>query len=198
MNKVLIVVIIIVVLAAIGFGGWYFFMKKSVESGACRNEAQCEQGLKCVNKICSSGKVGSGCINYKDCESGLLCIKSICSEKPDYSQYFDKVIISKIKPGSGPGPDNPETVTTIFTTADAIEMDFVGVKTTTVGEFYYEIVDATSGEVSRSSKNEQALELSGQDRGTGTSLDNVSPGEYDLNIYFQDELVYATTITVTQ
>lgn len=198
MNKVLIVVIVVVVLAAAGFAGWYFFMKKSAEGGGCRNEVQCEQGLKCVKKICSSGKVSSGCVTYKDCAEGLICTKSICTQKPDYTKYFEKVIISKIKPGSGPGPDNPETVTSTFTTADAIEMDFVGVKATTVGEFYYEIVDSTSGEISRSSKNEQALELSGQDRGTGTSLDNVTPGQYDLNIYFKDELVYSTTITVTQ
>lgn len=190
--------LIVIILAAAGFGGWYYFLKKSPEGGKCRNESLCVQGLKCVNKICSSGKVGSGCVTYKDCESGLLCTKSICTKKPDYSKYFEKVIISKIKPGSGPGPNNPETVTTTFTMADAIEIDFVGVKATTVGAFYYEIVDATSGEISRSSQNEQTLQLSGQDRGTGTSLDNVSPGQYDLNIYFKDELVYSTMITVTK
>lgn len=196
--KALITIIIIILLAAAGFGGWYYFLKKSPEGGKCRNESLCIEGLKCVNQICSSGKVGSGCVTYKDCESGLLCTKSICTKKPDYSKYFEKVVISKIKPGSGPGPGNPPTITTTFTMADAIEMDFVGVKATTVGAFYYEIVDATSGEVSRSSQNEQTLQLNGQDRGTGTSLDNVQPGQYDLNIYFKDELVYSTTITVTK
>ena len=80
----------------------------------------------------------------------------------------------------GPGPSNPETVTNTFTTADAIEMDFYGVKSTTVGDFYYEIVNSTTGEVIRSSKNEQQFTLDGEDRGTGTALDNVPPGQYDL------------------
>lgn len=188
--------IIVVALAFVGFGGWYFFIKKSSEGGVCLNSARCEQGLKCVNKTCSSGKVGSVCVTYKDCESGLLCTKSVCTAKPDYSKYFSNVIISKIKPGSGPGPDNPETITATFTQADAIEMDFVGVKSTTVGAFYYEIVNSTSGEISRSSQGEQQLSFAGQDRGTGTSLDNVVPGDYDLNIYFNNELVYSTQITV--
>jgi len=101
-------------------------------------------------------------------------------------------------PGSGPGPNNPETVTTTFKTTDAIEIDFVGVKATTVGEFYYEIVNSTSGEISRSSKNELELKFAGRDTGTGTSLDNVSPGAYDLNIYFKDELVYTTQISISE
>lgn len=198
MKAFLITLVVIVILAAIGFGGWYFFLKKSPEGGSCRSQSTCEQGLNCVNNICSSGKVGSGCITYKDCESGLLCTKSICAQKPDYSKYFSNVIISKIKPGSGPGPDNPETVTNTFTRADSIEMDFVGVKSTTVGEFYYEIVNSTTGELLRSSQNELQLAFSGQDRGTGTSLDNVSPGQYDLNIYYNNEMIYSSIFTVTE
>lgn len=223
MKNALIAIVIIVILVAAGAAGWFFLIRKSAEGGRCSNDSRCETGLKCLNQKCSSGqkgssctqksdcqtgycvnnlctegKAGNSCKTYNDCEKGLMCQKSLCAVPPDYSKYFSNVIISKIKPGTGPGPDNPETVTNTFTRADSIEMDFVGVKSTTVGDFYYEIVNSTTGEVSRSSKNEQQLTLSGQDRGTGTSLDNVAPGEYDLNIYFNNELVYTTQITVSQ
>ena len=223
MKNALIAIVIVVILAVAGAAGWFFLVKKSAEGGHCTNDSRCETGLKCLNQKCSSGqkgssctqksdcqtgycvnnlctegKAGNSCKTYNDCEKGLMCQKSLCTTPPDYSKYFSNVIISKIKPGMGPGPNNPETVTNTFTRADAIEMDFVGVKSTTVGDFYYEIVNSTTGEVSRSSKNEQQLTLSGQDRGTGTSLDNVAPGEYDLNIYFNNELVYTSQITITQ
>jgi hypothetical protein len=220
-SKALLIILIIIVLAAIAGGGWYFFFKKSAEGGACTSNTKCETGLTCANKTCSSGKAGSSCsakadcktnycvntkctegkvsdacVTYKDCDTGFYCKTGACATPPDYTKYFSSVVISKIKPGSGPGPNNPETVTTIFKTTDAIEMDFAGVKTTTVGVYYYEIVNSTTGEVSRSSKNEQELKFAGRDIGTGTSLDNVAPGTYDLNIYFKDELVYTTQITI--
>ncbi|PIX30020.1 hypothetical protein COZ63_01965 [Candidatus Berkelbacteria bacterium CG_4_8_14_3_um_filter_42_13] len=157
----------------------------------------CKTGY-CVSQKCTEGKAGDACVASKDCNSGLFCPKSTCSTPPDYTKYFSKVVISKIKPGSGPGPNNPETVINTFTTADAIEMDFYGLKSTTVGEYYYKIVNSTSGEIIRSSKNEEPLSFNGQDRGNGTALDNVAPGQYDLNIYFKDELVYSTQITVTE
>lgn len=216
-------IVIIALLIILGALGWYFFLRKSVESGKCATSKNCESGLICAAGVCSSGKVGSTCsakadcktgycvnqkctegkaggvcVASKDCSSGLFCPKSLCAALPDYSKYFSKVVISKIKPGSGPGPNNPITVTSTFTTADAIEMDFYGVKSTTVGEYYYEIVNLTSGEVVRSSKNEEQLTFNGQDRGNGTALDNVAPGEYDLNIYFKGELVYSTQISVTK
>jgi len=164
---------------------------------ACAQKTDCTSGF-CVKSVCTEGEVGNTCVIQEDCNSSLLCVKKECTKKPDYSKYFSNVIISKIKPGMGPGPNNPETVTNTFTRADAIEIDFVGVKGTTVGDFYYEIVNSTTGEVLRSSKNEQQLTFSGQDRGTGTSLDNVAPGEYDLNIYFNNELVYTSQIIITQ
>jgi hypothetical protein len=164
---------------------------------SCNTKTDCTTGY-CANGKCTEGKLSDACSTYKDCTSGLYCKQGTCATPPDYSKYFSKVVISKIKPGSGPGPNNPETVTDIFTTADALEIDFSGVKSTTIGEYYYEIVDSTSGEISRSSKNEQALKFTGQDIGTGTSLDNVSPGQYDLNIYFKDELVYTKQITVNK
>jgi len=247
MKKVIWVIVVVIVLVALGFGGWYLFLKKSFEGGACSADSKCQTGLKCVNKICSSGKVGSVCANkddcqtgfcvngkctegkigdncstktdcktgfcvntkctegklgdacttYKDCNAGLLCIKGTCSQKPDYSKYFDKVTISKMKPGMPPGPKNPTTPTTTFNAAtDAIEVDFVGVKPTTVGPYYFEIVKSTTGEVAKSTKNEMETKFNGRDTGSGTDLGNVEPGEYDLNIYYNNELVYSTQITV--
>ncbi len=195
--KALWVIIIVIVLAALGFGGWYFFLKKSPEGGSCASASKCETGLKCVNKICSSGKLKSGCVTYKDCEEGLLCTKSVCSKKPDYSKYFDKVTISKLKPGTGgPGPNNIPTVTSTFTNADAFEIDFGGVKATTVGPYYYEFVNSTTGETVRSTKGTMDTTFKGVDTGSGTDMSDLAAGEYDVNVYFNDALVYSTTITV--
>jgi|GEM_PF-1731563 hypothetical protein len=163
----------------------------------CSAKTDCTTGY-CVNSKCTEGKLSDACSTYKDCAAGLYCKQGACSTPPDYSKYFAKIVISRINPGSGPEPNNPATVTTTFKTTDALEIDFTGVKSTTVGEYHYEIVDSVSGEIARSSKNELELKFSGQDTGTGTSLDNVAPGEYDLNIYFKDELVYTTQIIVSK
>jgi hypothetical protein len=222
MKKAIGAAVVIFILAILGFGGWYLFLKKNPEGGACTTDTKCQTGLKCINKICSSGKVGSvcankddcqtgfcvngkctegklgnACVTYKDCNAGLLCIKGLCSQKPDYSKYFEKVVISKMKPGMPPGPNNPTTPTTTFNSAtDAIEIDFIGVKSTTVGPYYFEIVKSTTGEVARSTKNEMETKFNGRDTGSGTDLGNVEPGDYDLNIYYNDELVYSAQITV--
>lgn len=222
--RLVIIILILVLLALAGFGGWYFLTKKSAEGGACNSNSKCENGLTCANKICSSGKVGSTCENkngcktgycvngkctegkvadvcstYKDCASGLYCKQGTCTMPPDYTKYFGSIKISKIKPGSGPGVDNPEIATTTFTSADAIEIDFIGVKSTTVGDFYYEAVNSSTGELAISGKDREGIQqFKGQDRGVGTDLSNVSAGTYDLNIYFKNELVYTTQITVTE
>ncbi len=210
----------VVIIAALGFGGWFFFIKKSAEGGPCRNDTTCETDLKCINRTCSSGKLGSicaqktdcqsgycvnsictegkegnACATYKDCGNDLLCTKSICTKKPDYSKYFSKVTVSKMKPGLPPGADNPTTVTTTFTTQDAIEVDITGVKSTTVGAYYFELVDSTTGEIARSTKSMETV-LDGRDTGSGTDLSNLAPGEYDFSLYYKDELVYSTIITV--
>jgi len=222
MKKTIGAVVVIFILAILGYGGWYLFLKKNPEGGACTTDAKCQTGLKCINKICSSGEVGSvceskddcktgycvnnkctegklgdACATYKDCNTGFLCIKGGCSQKPDYSKYFEKVVISKMKPGMPPGPNNPTMPTTTFNAAtDAIEIDFIGVKSTTVGPYYFELVNSTTGEVARSTKNEMETKFNGRDTGMGTDLGNVEPGEYDLNIYYNNELVYSTQITV--
>lgn len=197
MKKIIIGIVIIVFLAAAGFGVWYFFLKKSAEGGKCHNQSTCETGLNCVNNICSSGKLGSGCINYKDCDSGLLCTKSICSAKPDYTKYFDKVTISKMKPGSPPGSNNPLIQTTNFVAStDAIEIDFIGVKSTTIGDYHIELINSVTGERAFSTQDRMPTKFEGRDTGTGTDLSGVTAGEYDINVIYNNELVYSTTITL--
>jgi len=248
-TRALLIILIVVILLAIGVGGWYFFLKKSVEGGTCNSDTKCETGLTCANKVCSSGAAGSSCDNkdscktdycvnnkctegkrgdscsvktdcaasycvsgkctegiagdvcsaHKDCGSGLYCKTGACATPPDYSKYFDKVVISKMKPGLPPGPSNPITVTNTFATTDSIEIDFSGVKETTVGDFYFDVVDSNTGELAMSLKNQGGIQqFSGQNRGVGTDLNHVPAGTYDLNIYFKDELVYTSQIIVTE
>jgi len=222
MKKFIILLIVIIVILALGFLGWQFLFKKSVEGGACKSENNCQVGLKCISNICSSGKVGSvcvskadcstnycvsgkctegkkddACLTYKDCEKGLFCKTSVCSEPPSYSQYFTKIVVSKMKIGLPPSPDNIPIPTTEFKTTDAIEIDIVGVKPTTVGEFYYEAVDTITGEtVFTLSSNPQKID--GRDIGTGSDMPRViGIGEFDLNIYYNNEMVYTTVIKVS-
>lgn len=222
MKKSFIVPIIILVILVLGFLGWQFLLKKSVAGGSCKSANNCETGLKCINNICSSGKTGSVCLSktdcltpfcaggkctdgkkgevcatYKDCEKGLFCQKAVCSEPPSYSQYFNKIVISKMKVGMPPGPNNMPVVTTEFKTNDAIEIDFTGVKSATQGEAYYEVINPITGEVVFSSSSYK-VKLEGRDTGTGSDLPRiVGVGEFDLNIYYNDEMVYTTTIKVT-
>jgi hypothetical protein len=222
MKSVLITLVVIIVLASGGYAGWFYLIKKSPEGGTCTSQNRCEEGLKCINKTCSSGKTGSACAQttdctskhcvnstctegkkgdtcatYKDCDKNLFCKKSACSEPPSYSQYFDKISIGKIKQGTPPGPNNPIIPASEFKNTDAIEVDFVGVKPTTNGAIYGEVVDQTTGEIilSNSSDNQK---LEGQNRGFGMGLPSATPaGEYDLNVYYNNELILATQIKVT-
>jgi hypothetical protein len=102
-----------------------------------------------------------------------------------------------MKVGSPPGPNNIPTPTTKFTSKDAIEVDFKGVKSTTVGSYYFEIVDATTGEVGHSTKV-MNTRFNGQDTGSGTDLQMLEPGTYDLNVYFKEKLIYTTPITIVK
>jgi hypothetical protein len=101
-----------------------------------------------------------------------------------------------MKIGIPPGPNNIPIPTTEFKTTDGIEIDFVGVKPTTIGEFYYAAINPISGEVVFSTENfKQRLE--GRDTGTGSDLPRVvGQGEFELNIYFNNKLVYTTSIKV--
>lgn len=220
MKKMIISIIIVVVIAAAGLAGWYLFFKNNSEGGNCNSDKQCENSLKCVNKTCSSGKTGSvcsaktdcqtnfcvsgkctngqendACITYKDCDKNLLCQKGLCSIRPDYSKYFDKIVISKMKPGMPPGPDNPTIVTNEFSKNDGIEIDFRGVKSETIGDYYIEIVNATTGEVENSTAN-MDTKFEGRDTGMGTDLQILLLGIYDLNVYFKNGLIYTTQIII--
>jgi hypothetical protein len=215
-------IIIILVILVLGFLGWQFLFKKSTEGGSCNFEKNCQAGLKCINNICSSRKAGSVCVSktdcltpfcvngkctegkkddvcltYKECEKGLFCEKGICSEPPSYSQYFDKIVVSKMKLGMPPGPNNISVPTAEFKTTDAIEIDFVGVKSIAKGEVYYEAIDLITGEVVFTSSSYK-IKLEGRDTGTGSDLPRaVGTGEFDLNIYYNDEVVYTTMIKIT-
>ena len=195
MKAIWIILIVLLFLAA-GFGGWFFFLKKSPEGGKCAGNNQCESGLKCVNHLCSSGKEGSVCQGTVNCQTNLLCLKNLCSQKPDYSQYFSKVVISKMKPGLAPGPNNPLTQTTTFAKTDAIEVDFVGVKSSTSGPYYLEFVNSSTGKM-ESTTDKMDTQLQGQDRGSGTDLSNLDSGQYDLLIYLNNQVIFATQITVS-
>jgi hypothetical protein len=58
-------------------------------------------------------------------------------------------------------------------------------------------VDAVTGEITRTSKDQWELKLEGRDTGFGTDL-RVNPGVYDFNIYFKNELIFTTQITISQ
>ena len=223
MKKTPIIIGVILLILILVFVGWQFLNKKSAEGGACKSVNNCEAGLKCINNTCSSGKAGSVCISktdclvpfcvggkctegkkddacstYKDCEKGLFCKAGVCSEPPSYSQYFTKIVISKMKIGLPPGPDNIPIATTEFKTTDAIEIDITGVKSTTRGEFYYEAVDTVTGEVVFTSSG-YPQKIEGRDIGTGSDMPRViGKGEFDLNIYYNNEMVYTTVIKVTE
>lgn len=99
--------------------------------------------------------------------------------------------------GVPPGPNNIPIPTTEFKTSDAIEIDFVGVKSTTKGEAYYEAIHPITGEVMFIS-SVYKVKFEGKDTGTGSDLPRVvGKGEFELNIYYNNQLVYTTEIKVT-
>lgn len=223
MRKTIIVILILVVIIGAGAGIWYYYAnKKSSEGGKCVNSNKCETGLACVNSKCSSGRkdspcnsksdcqtafcaknlctegeIGDICATYKDCQTGLLCKNSVCSKEPEYSKYFDSITISKIKPGMPPGPNNIPVETTEFkASSDAIEVD-LAVKQGVKGTFYAEVIDPITGESVFRNETQEITQAG--DRGTGFALPSgTKAGEYELDIYFNDELVYTTTIKVIE
>lgn len=168
--------------------------QKGKEGEVCSASKICEEGLKCISNTCSSGVVGSACATYKDCQTGLYCIKAVCSNPPSYTQYFNKIQIGKMKP-EPPGPKNIPVPATEFTSADALEID-VQTKTGVTGTLYYELINATTGQTEMSSADNKQKVVPGS-WGTGFMIPAGLSGQYDLNIYFNDELIYTTTITVT-
>lgn len=170
------------------------FCAEGKKGSVCLSKDDCTT-KSCVLNKCSDGKNGDACATYKDCDSGLFCQKGACVAPPDYSKYFNKVIISKMKPGLPPGPNNVPVATNEFKNTDALEIDFSGVKPANTSEFYFEIVNAVSGEVAMS-MNGFKQKFAGHDFGTGTDIKMLEPGDYDLNIYVDNEIAYTAQIKV--
>jgi len=167
------------------------------EGQACGLEISCEQGLKCLKNTCSSGKVNSSCETYKDCQSGLYCVKSICANPPSYTKYFSKIQISRMKP-IPPGPDNIPVPSTTFKNTDAVEIDITG-KPGISGVVTYDLIDSTTGEtVLANTGDPNAKPHIIGNFGTGFMIPQNLSGNYDLNVYFNGELVYTNTIEITQ
>jgi len=83
MKKVLIVVIILIIAILVFWVfGRQFLLKKSMEGEFCKSDRNCQQNLKCITNICSSGKTGSPCISKNDCQTNF-CIKNKCTEGKD-------------------------------------------------------------------------------------------------------------------
>jgi len=102
-----------------------------------------------------------------------------------------------MKVGIPPGPNNiPVPATKFNNTTDAIEIDFTVKSPEVKGEFYYDLVNAATGEIAMPGANHKQM-IEGHDRGTGSNLP-VPPGAYIVNIYFNDELIFSAPITVTQ
>jgi len=221
MKNAVIVILAVILLGGAGAAGWYFFLKKSPEGGACQSAQRCKDDMKCVTKICSSGKVGSvcetkadcqtdfcaigkcsegkvgdTCLTYKDCQNGLYCQSSICASPPSYTKYFSKIEISKIRQGASPGPNNIPVPTTEFKKTDAIEIDVVPLAETN-GELTYELVNAVTGVTEISNDNSKMPIKGGQPSGTGFGLPNNVTGEFELKIYFNDETVMVAFVKVS-
>ncbi|MCX6765942.1 MAG: hypothetical protein NT136_03210 [Candidatus Moranbacteria bacterium] len=167
----------------------------SVEGGNCTTNTNCETGLKCISNKCSSGKVGSVCATYKDCNTGLYCVKSVCSNPPSYSKYFNKITIAKMKAGMPPSLKNIPVPATEFNAAtDAIEID-VEPKAGTTGELYYELIDSTTGQTTMSSAGNK-MKVDPRGGGTGFGIPFGTVGDFELNIYFNNELIHTVTVKI--
>jgi hypothetical protein len=220
LNKKIVIIVVFLVLGLIilgtgGFTGWYFFIRKSPEGEICKTSSLCAEGTTCISGKCSSGKAGSvcsikedcktafcasgrctegtagsSCATYKDCVDDLLCKAKVCAIKPSYTKYFDKIEVSQMKAGIPPGPDNIPVPTTTFTSGQAIEVDFYNSKNTT-GEFWVELINIVTGEKEWATDKQT---ITSSRSGTGFQFNGL--GDFDLNVYFNGELVHNVVITV--
>jgi len=169
----------------------------STEGGTCTADANCQTGLKCVSDKCSSGKVSSVCATYKDCNTGLYCVKSVCSNPPSYSKYFNKIVVAKMKAGMPPSLKNiPIPATEFNATTDAIEID-VDPKAGVTGEIYYELINSTTGEITMSSAGNK-MKVGNGSSGTGFGIPMGAIGDFELNIYFNNELIHTVAVKINQ
>ncbi len=91
-TKIILLVIGIPLLLIIGGVGCLLLADKFLEApewSACSPGHQCKGGLKCVGKICSSGKLGSYCESQTDC-STPYCINKVCKEDIKIGVFTDE------------------------------------------------------------------------------------------------------------
>jgi hypothetical protein len=218
MNKKIVIGIVIsllvVILAGGLFAGWWFFYRVVPTGQACRVNQKCSDNGQCISGTCSVGTVGSNCgvkedcktafctngkcsegiagstcLNYKDCIEGLLCKSKVCAVKPSYVKYFDRIDIGWMNPGSPPSTNNPIIPGTTIKAGKTVEVDILNNKKTT-GTFWVEMINQETGETAWTTDKQT---ISGT-QGTGFQFNEV--GNFDLNVYFNNELVYSVTVTM--
>lgn len=141
------------------------------------------------------GTLGSSCATYKDCDKGLYCVKSVCSNPPSYTKYFDKITVAKMKP-EPPGPNNiPVPAAEFKAGAEALEID-VSPKTGVKGEVYYDLINSVTGEKEMTSENNK-MKVGGQATGTGFMIPGGLSGDFELNIYFNGELIHTVAVKIS-
>lgn len=187
------ILIIIALVVLVSVMGWLVLFKKSGTGGECKTEKDCYAGLKCISNKCSDGKEGSACDTYKDCQKDLLCKNSVCIGQPPipaYSNYFDKIELQKMKGGIPPGPNNLPVASKEFKIGDGMNVD-MQLKDNIEGEAYFDMVDSVSGE--RIFMHPKFDAKGSVGRGFPAPS---KPGNYDLNVYFNDELVHTIAFKV--
>ena len=94
-----------------------------------------------------------------------------------------------------PGPKNIPVPATEFSAAtDAIEIDIES-KAGTKGEVYYELVDLTTGETTFSMANNK-IKIDEKGGGMGFGIPMGTIGDFDLNIYFNNELIDTVAVKI--
>jgi hypothetical protein len=123
--------------------------------------------------------------------------KSVRSNPPSYSKYFNKIVVAKMKAGMPPGPKNiPVPATEFNASTDAIEIDFEP-KAGITGELYYELIDSTTGQATMSTAGNK-MKIDPRGGGTGFGIPFGAIGNFELNIYFNNELVHAVAVKINQ
>lgn len=206
--------VIIILLVAIGF----IAFRKAGEGEQCTYTGACATGLTCINQACSSGKPGSFCSiiedckttfctnnicsngkdnepckTYEDCDKDYLCEKSLCKKKPPvytWPSYFKKLELQKMKSGIPPGPDNVPVNASEFKTTDGINLN-ISMKSGISGEVYFEMINPVTGQVIFTYPKFTADGILG--RGFPAPK---TPGDYQLKVYFKNELVDVIDFTV--
>lgn len=211
-----IAVVIILILIIVGF----MVFKKGGDGDACKEDKDCASNMKCAANICTSGKIGSFCSqkdqcqskfcvkskctegkegslcsSYKDCQNNMLCINSVCKNQPPlpaYTKYLDRIELQKINLGSAPGPKNIPVATTDFKVGDGINVD-MQFKKDIKGNMYFDMVDSTTGEKIFMFPEFEATGAIGRGFAAPSQA-----GQYDLNIYFNKELITTISFTVSK